>query len=119
MALNRLNKDFSYTGTPGAETSDYYDFEEDTATDKYAPFKNVVIQNTGTTSLRVYRNNQAGYRLLQKGVILELNDQEITFLRIYNESSTTAGAYTLELNNDYSEKEYLKEIANQIGTGVL
>jgi hypothetical protein len=120
MAINRLNKDFSYELSISASAQTYYDFENDTTTDQYAPFKNMTILNTGTVGLKVYTNSSSGYRLVPAGTILSLEDQDITYLRIVNVSGTTTANATLQLNNDLSQKELLKTLVNLVSTnGVL
>jgi len=120
MAINRLNKDFSYDLSISASAQDYYDFESDTTTDQYSPFKNLTLLNTGTENLKVYINGQSGFRLVPSGTILTLENQEISFLRVVNTSATTTATGTLQLNNDYSQKELINELVNIVSTnGVL
>lgn len=123
--LERLNNLFSWdVASISASSTDYYNFtgnkqplETDDAgqeTQDYAPFRNIVIYNNGTTDLRIYFNRQQGYRILPAGTILELTGQSISQLDVQNTSGASAGSYTFTLDNDVKEINILRAlITNQ------
>lgn len=113
MAIDRINKDFSYEVVIAASDFEYFDFEKDRDTDRYAPFKNATLLNTGTEAVKLFLNGQSGFKLIPAGTIFTLEDQEITYLKLVNVSSTNQAELTLQLDNDYSQKEYLRMIANR------
>jgi len=113
MVLNILNnksKDFAYEVSIAANDFEFYDFADSSETDDYAPFKNIQILNTGTENLKVYFNNQNGYKLVPAGTILDRTDLNISFLKIVNTSATAVANFTMTLDNDVSEKQLLKEL---------
>ena len=120
MALKRKTRDFSYTETPAASAIKYWDFASDptligTNTDDYLPFSNVTVFNNGSTDLKYRENQQDGYKYIPAGTIMELNNREIMFASIENVSSTTAGSYIVVFNNDVSQLEVLKKLAEKMG----
>lgn len=110
MVLKRLNKDFAYEVTISPSSSEFYDFEGDTETDDYTPFKNIQIVNSGTETLKVYFNNQKGYKVVPKGTIFNREDVNISYLKIENTSAVNNAVFTMTLDNDFSQKELLKAL---------
>lgn len=123
MATQRPNQDFSYDKTPAASAIDLYDFKNDptllaTATDKYLPFKNVYIFNTGTTDLTFQFNQRQQSRTVPAGTIMAVTNIDLVFAKVTNKSASTAGAYTILFNNDLSQEEIMQKLAEKLGVFV-
>jgi hypothetical protein len=110
MTNIRLNKDFAFQVNIPPSNTEFYDFESDSETDAYAPFKNIQILNTGTEDIKVYFNNQKGYKLVPAGTIFSREDMHISYLKLENTSATNSAVFTMTLDNDLSQKELLKAL---------
>lgn len=106
---NRLNKDVDYDVTINAGATKYYAFLEDTDTDDYTPFHNLTVFNTGNQAIKVFLNGASGSRLIPAGTIAKMENKLISNLKIINEGAVQA-TFTLNLNNDVSDNEYLQAI---------
>ena len=81
--------------------------------DEYFPMRNIELENTGTTRLRVFLNNRQGFIPLAAGVIKQFDDDSISFIKVVNQSSTTAGSIILTLDNAVSQTSLLQALVNK------
>ena len=109
--FNRLNKDFSEEITLLASAQTYRDYSSPNSqvnsenTEKYSPLKNIVILNTGTEAIKIYFNDEAGYKLVPSGVTYSRNNLNIRKMRFENTSATTSAVFSVQLDNDFSAEE--------------
>lgn len=94
-----------------ANAKEIIDFKYNVNTDDYAPFRNLQIFNTGEVAIKVYLNNQSGFKYVPAGVILPLNDYGVNRIVIENTSATESANFVINADNDITELTCLKKIA--------
>lgn len=121
----RNTKTFVFNNVISPTETAGFDFENQSQVDslgqetqKYVPLKNITITNTGTETLRLYYNNEQGYKVIPAGVIFTDEDKHIYRLKIENTGVVNDAVFTFTIDNEITNKELTKALLKKLGGGL-
>ena len=108
----RDTKTFNYSVDLAPGAFSYYDFANVAEVDdlgdftqKYVPFKNISIVNTGSETIRFYENDARNFIVIPSGVIYELKNRDIYRMKFENVGAVNNAVFTFSINNEITTDE--------------